>query len=71
MFCFPISDQWFQASHLEKILRDGGLREVEVHEKTVWYATKTLNEMIAVLFAMFKFFLVGWTVKRMPSLSTA
>jgi ubiquinone/menaquinone biosynthesis C-methylase UbiE len=61
LFRFPLSDDWLHASHLERTLRDGGFQDVEVHEKTVWYATKTLNEMNELLFAMFKNFPVGWS----------
>jgi ubiquinone/menaquinone biosynthesis C-methylase UbiE len=58
---FPIPEHWFQASHLEKTLRDAGFPDVEVHEKSVWYGTKTLGEMKALLYGMFKNFPVGWT----------
>jgi ubiquinone/menaquinone biosynthesis C-methylase UbiE len=61
LFDFPISEQWYQASHLEKTLRGAGFTEVEVKEKTVWYATKTREEMNALLFGMFMNFPVGWS----------
>jgi ubiquinone/menaquinone biosynthesis C-methylase UbiE len=58
---FPIPEHWYQASHLEKTLRDGGFADVKVHEKTVWYATKTVEEMTGLLHAMFSNFPVGWS----------
>jgi ubiquinone/menaquinone biosynthesis C-methylase UbiE len=61
LFDFPIPEQWYQASHLEKTLREAGFAEVEVKEKTVWYATKNREEMNALLFGMFMNFPVGWS----------
>jgi ubiquinone/menaquinone biosynthesis C-methylase UbiE len=58
---FPIPDQWYQASHLEKTLRDGGFEHVSVHETTVWYATKTMDELVGNLYGLFLNFPVGWT----------
>jgi ubiquinone/menaquinone biosynthesis C-methylase UbiE len=61
LFRFPIPDEWFQSSHLEKVLRSGGFQNVEVHERKVWYAMKTTDDITDVLFEMFKNFPVGWT----------
>jgi ubiquinone/menaquinone biosynthesis C-methylase UbiE len=61
MFRFPIADEWFQASHLEKVMRDGGFQDVQIHERKVWYAMKNTDEITEVLFEMFKNFPVGWT----------
>lgn len=61
LFRFPIPGEWFQASHLEKVMRGGGFQDVEVHEQKVWYAMKTTDDITEVLFEMFKNFPVGWT----------
>jgi ubiquinone/menaquinone biosynthesis C-methylase UbiE len=57
---FPIAEEWYQASHIKKTLRDAGFPDVEVHEHTVWYATKTTEELTALLYGMFLNFPVGW-----------
>ena len=44
-FKIPISEQWFEAAHLEKTLRDAGFAGVEVREKEVCYAFKTVGEL--------------------------
>jgi ubiquinone/menaquinone biosynthesis C-methylase UbiE len=61
LFRFPIPEQWYQASHLEKTLRDAGFGDVHVSEKTVWYATKTKEEINTLLFGMFLNFPVGFS----------
>lgn len=61
LFRFPIPPQWYQSSHLENTLRDAGFQDVQVHEETVWYATKTVGELSALLFGMFMNFPVGWS----------
>jgi ubiquinone/menaquinone biosynthesis C-methylase UbiE len=58
---FPIPDEWFQASHLQKTMQDAGFADVQVHEHTVWYATRTVQELLELLYGMFKNFPVGWT----------
>ncbi|KAH7088846.1 S-adenosyl-L-methionine-dependent methyltransferase [Paraphoma chrysanthemicola] len=53
-FRLPVSDDWFQGAHLEKTLKDAGFGEVQVHEKTVHYAAKSVTELcdqLTVLFA--------------------
>jgi ubiquinone/menaquinone biosynthesis C-methylase UbiE len=57
---FPLSEQWFQASYLERTLMNAGFAEVDVHEKTVWYAAKSTEELSGLMFAMFENFPVGW-----------
>jgi ubiquinone/menaquinone biosynthesis C-methylase UbiE len=50
---FPIPPQWYQASYLEKLLRDAGFSEVRVHEATVHFAVETLDKMCVMLLAMY------------------
>jgi ubiquinone/menaquinone biosynthesis C-methylase UbiE len=64
----PIPEQWYQASHLEKTLREGGFEDVEIQDKTVWYATKTVEEMTGLLHAMFANFPVGWSESEVAEL---
>jgi len=57
---FPVAEQWYQASYLERTLMNAGFAEVDVHEKTVWYAAKSIEELSGLLFGMFVNFPVGW-----------
>ncbi|OAL04084.1 S-adenosyl-L-methionine-dependent methyltransferase [Phaeosphaeriaceae sp. SRC1lsM3a] len=49
---FPISDEWYQAAHLKKTLELAGFKNVEVHEKAVWFAKKSVAELSGLFFAM-------------------
>lgn len=57
---FPIPPQWYQASHLEKTLRDAGFADIEVHEKTVYYAVKTIDGLCNLLLGMYANFSPDW-----------
>jgi|TARA_R110002003_G_scaffold232_13_gene16825 ubiquinone/menaquinone biosynthesis C-methylase UbiE len=52
-FRIPISEDWYRSAHLEKTLKDAGFEAVQVHEKTVHYAAKTLNELCDRLVMLF------------------
>ncbi|KAF2829132.1 S-adenosyl-L-methionine-dependent methyltransferase [Ophiobolus disseminans] len=53
LFRIPISEQWSEASYLEKTLRDVGFGDVEVHEKQVHYAFKTVEELCELVLVLF------------------
>jgi ubiquinone/menaquinone biosynthesis C-methylase UbiE len=57
---FPIPPQWNQASHLENTLRDAGFADVKVHEKVVYYAVGTIDELCTLLLDMHANFSPGW-----------
>jgi ubiquinone/menaquinone biosynthesis C-methylase UbiE len=50
---FPILPEWYQASHLENILKGAGFPDVKVHEKTVHFAVETLDKLCSMLLAMY------------------
>lgn len=58
---FPIAEEWYQAAHLKKILESAGFEDVEVHEKTVWFAKKSVAELGALLYAMWNNFPNGFS----------
>jgi len=61
LFKWPIADEWYEASHLEKTLKSAGFGSVEMHEKTVYYASKTVEEACGYLFGMWKKVGPKWT----------
>ena len=52
LFRIPIPEHWFQASHLGETLRGAGFSDVDVHEKDVYYAFKTKDELCDMLLKM-------------------
>ena len=61
LFRWPVSDDWFEASHLKKTLEGAGFKDVELHEKTVYYASRSLEETCGYLFGMWKHMGPKWT----------
>ncbi|KAG9194768.1 hypothetical protein G6011_04803 [Alternaria panax] len=61
LFRWPVSDDWFEASHLKKTLEGAGFTGVELHEKTVHYASKSVEETCGYLFGMWKHMGPKWT----------
>ncbi|KAH7395245.1 S-adenosyl-L-methionine-dependent methyltransferase [Phaeosphaeria sp. MPI-PUGE-AT-0046c] len=58
---FPIPEEWYRAAHLKKTLEGAGFKNVEVHEKTVWFAKKSVAELGALLYAMWANFPNGFS----------
>jgi ubiquinone/menaquinone biosynthesis C-methylase UbiE len=61
LFRFPVGDEWFEAAHLKKTLQDAGFKDVEMHEKTVYYASKTVEETCGYMLGMWQKMGPKWT----------
>ncbi|KAL1798613.1 hypothetical protein ACET3X_002650 [Alternaria dauci] len=61
LFRWPVSDDWFEASHLKKTLEGAGFKDVDMHEKEVYYASKSVEQTCGYLFAMWKQMGPKWT----------
>jgi ubiquinone/menaquinone biosynthesis C-methylase UbiE len=61
LFRWPISDDWYEASHMRKTLEGAGFKDVEMHEKTVHYAAKSVEETCGYIFEMWKKMGPKWT----------
>lgn len=57
----PIPEEWYQASHLEKTLREAGFNDVKVHEKKVHYAAKTVGDICNLLAELLARFSLDWS----------
>lgn len=58
---FPIAEEWYQAEHLKKTLEAAGFKDVEVSEKSVWFAKKSVEELGMWLYMMWANFAVGFS----------
>lgn len=58
---FPISEEWYQAAHLRKTMESAGFKDVDVHEKTVWFAKKSVAELGMWLYMMWANFSVDFS----------
>jgi ubiquinone/menaquinone biosynthesis C-methylase UbiE len=51
---WPIPEVWFQGEHLRQMLEGAGLKDVEMSEKTVYYASSSVEEACGYLMGMWK-----------------
>ncbi|USP81892.1 uncharacterized protein yc1106_09166 [Curvularia clavata] len=42
---WAVADEWSTASHLQDTLEKGGFRDIQIQEKLVYYATKSIEEL--------------------------
>ena len=61
LFRWPVSDDWYEGPHLKKTLEGAGFKDVELQEKTVYYASKSVEETCGYLFGMWKHMGPKWT----------
>ncbi|KAJ4368353.1 hypothetical protein N0V83_006709 [Neocucurbitaria cava] len=61
LFRIPISDDWYSTAHLEKTLAEAGFGNVQIHEKTVYYAAKSVGVMSGFLVKLFGQLVQGWS----------
>ncbi|KAI4709489.1 hypothetical protein J4E89_005505 [Alternaria sp. Ai002NY15] len=61
LFRWPVADEWFEASHMKKIMEGAGFKDVEIYEKTVYYASKTAEETCGYMLGMWKNMGPKWT----------
>ncbi|RYP23992.1 hypothetical protein DL767_008697 [Monosporascus sp. MG133] len=57
----PISEAWFQLSHLEQTLRKGGFEQVEISTPTVHYASDNVEGICALLLSSFRRLIQEWS----------
>ncbi|KAF2026385.1 S-adenosyl-L-methionine-dependent methyltransferase [Setomelanomma holmii] len=54
LFRIPIAEDWYQGAHLEKVMRDAGFENVQVHEKEgIHYTAKSVGELCDRLVMLF------------------
>jgi ubiquinone/menaquinone biosynthesis C-methylase UbiE len=56
----PISESWSQADYLHETFKNAGFVEVDVHEKTVHYAAKSLKDVCEILSRLPQAFGLQW-----------
>lgn len=61
LFEWPIAKEWYEADHLQEILRKVGFESVEMSEVTVHFAGKSLEETCGFLVDMWKQVGPKWT----------
>jgi ubiquinone/menaquinone biosynthesis C-methylase UbiE len=54
LFRWPIADIWYQGEHLQKTLKGAGFEDVQMSEKTVYYACGSVEEACGYLMGMWK-----------------
>jgi ubiquinone/menaquinone biosynthesis C-methylase UbiE len=61
LFRWPILEVWYQGKHLQDTLAGAGFKDIELSEKTVYYASKSVEEVCGFLTGMFKALGPKWT----------
>ena len=61
LFRLPIPEVWFQGEHLRATLEGAGFKDIELSEETVYYASKSVEEVCGFLTGMWKALGPKWT----------
>ncbi|KAJ3540357.1 hypothetical protein NM208_g5106 [Fusarium decemcellulare] len=67
----PISEVWFDPSHVEECLRDGGFQQVSISSRTVHYGAASVPELVDLLLNSLKMLWGNWPEEDQKKLRDA